>query len=308
MTGAEPPILCVAGPTASGKTAVAIELARRLGGEIVSADARQVYRHLDIGTAKPTDRERSLAPHHLIDYVDPREEYNAGRFVRDAEAAVAAIRGRGNLPIVAGGTGLYFRALTRGLDVTVGRDDAVREELQGRIEEEGSAALHEELSRIDPPSAAAIHPNDPVRIVRALEIHRVTGRTRSSFHRAGAPPRHESRMAVLDMPREMLYERIDLRFDLMMEGGFLGEVHRLLGMGYEPALPAFRSPGYRELFAHLRGTFSLEEAVRRAKREHRRYAKRQITWFRREEAKRFPLSPGGGVAGTATAVAEWYGY
>lgn len=301
------PILCIAGPTASGKTAVAIELARRLGGEIISADARQVYRYLDIGTAKPTTRERSMVPHHLIDYVEPDEEYNAGRFVRDAEKALAEIRARGCLPVLAGGTGLYFRSLIRGLDVAVGRDDALRTALQREIDEKGSAALHRQLARFDPKSAAAIHPNDSIRIIRAVEIYRITGKTRSQFHQSDTPPRHEARMALLDLPRETLYKRINFRFDLMMEGGFLDEVHALIGRGFAPTLPAFRSPGYRELFAHLRGELSLEEAIDRGKQEHRRYAKRQITWFHKEQARIFAIDPAGRTAETCNQILSWYG-
>ncbi|MFH1277035.1 MAG: tRNA (adenosine(37)-N6)-dimethylallyltransferase MiaA [Candidatus Eisenbacteria bacterium] len=299
-------LLCVIGPTASGKTAVALALAERLGGEIVSADARQVYRRLDIGTAKPTAGERGRARHHLLDVVDPDGEYHAGRFVREAEDAIEEIRGRGRRPIVAGGTGLYVRALVRGLDVSVGRHPEVRAVLEARAEAEGLLSLHDELRRVDPESAAVIHSNDRVRIIRALEVYRVSGETRSGQHRRGeGKVRRRHLLAALDPPRAILYERIDDRFDTMMEEGFLDEVRRLLRAGYDPGLPCFRSPGYREMIAHLRGGLDLEEAVERGKREHRRYAKRQPTWIRgEEEAVRFDPTGPGGVRAAAEAILQ----
>lgn len=298
-------LLCLVGPTASGKTAVAVELASRLGGEIVSADARQVYRRLDIGTAKPTAEERARAPHHLVDVVDPDDAYHAGRFVRDAERALVEIRSRGRRPIVAGGTGLYVRALVRGLDVAVGRHPEVRAELEARAEREGLAKLHDELRRVDGESAEAIHPNDRVRIVRALEVYLVSGETRSEQHRRGEGRiRRPHFLALLAPPRDHLYRRIDERFDAMMEAGFLDEVRGLLEAGYDPDLPCFRSPGYREMIAHLRGELSLEKAVEKGKREHRRYAKRQLTWTRGEEGA-VSVDPAGrgGVRGAAAVIA-----
>ncbi len=303
MSNEPPQLLCLAGPTASGKTGVAIELARSLGGEIISADARQVYQYLDIGTAKPTARERARARHHLVDYVDPTEDYSAGRFVRDAEKAITEIRSRGKLPIIAGGTGLYFRALLRGLDVWVGRDDFFRAEIKERIAQEGSAALHAELTQIDPESAARIHPNDPTRIIRALEVFQLTGKKQSEHHRENAPPRHHYRMALLTLPRQELYDRINLRFDLMIQGGLVEEVRTLLARGYGATLSCFRSPGYRELVAFLQDRISLDEAIETGKREHRRYAKRQITWFKKENAVPFELSERGAAGGSAGSPA-----
>lgn len=299
-------ILCVVGPTASGKTETAILLAERLGGEIISSDARQVYRGMDIGTAKPTADERARARHHLIDVADPDETYHAARFADEAETAMGEIRRRGRLPIVAGGTGLYVRALVRGLDVDVGRHPEVRAEIEGRIEREGLGALHQELARVDPDSAALIHRNDKVRIVRALEVYLVSGKPRSEQHRPAGEARHPFRMAGLFPPREMLYRRIDERFDRMMADRFLDEVRSLLDDGYFPGLPSFRSPGYRELIAHLTGEITLDEAVDRAKRESRRYAKRQITWFLSEDLYAVDIPDEEGTATAADRIARWF--
>jgi tRNA dimethylallyltransferase len=300
------PVLCLVGPTASGKTAVGIRLAEILLGEILSADARQVYRFLDIGTAKPTAEERKRIPHHLIDVADPDEPFHAARFVKLAEEALADLQARGVTPIVAGGTGLYVRALLRGLDVPVGRDPELRRRLFRRIEEEGTGALHEELSRVDPESAARIHPNDPTRIVRAIEVHHITGEKQSAQHRPNRPPHHPHRMAGLLPPRDRLYRRIDERFDEMMEAGLLEEVRALLGRGFPPDLPSFQSPGYREMIAHLRGELSLKDAVERAKGESRRYAKRQITWFRKEDVFWVDPAGEGGAEGATKRILHWW--
>ncbi|MBM3321571.1 MAG: tRNA (adenosine(37)-N6)-dimethylallyltransferase MiaA [Candidatus Eisenbacteria bacterium] len=301
------PILALVGPTASGKTEVGILLAERLDGEILSADARQVYRRLDIGTAKPSAEERARAAHHLLDLAEPDETFHAGRYVREAERVLAEVCARGRLPIVVGGTGLYIRALLRGLDVRVGRRPEIRAELRARFEREGSRALHVELARVDPESAVAIHPNDEVRIARALEIYLASGETRSEQHRRARGVRHDHRLAGLDPPRTVLFRRIDERFDRMIASGFLEEVRELLASGFDPDLPCFRSPGYRELLAHLRGTMSLEEATLRAKRETRRLAKRQMTWFRSEDVRWFDPTEEGGAEEAAARIASWFG-
>ncbi len=300
------PLLCLVGPTASGKTAVGIRLAELLRGEILSADARQVYRLLDIGTAKPTAEERRRVPHHLIDVADPDEPFHAARFIELAEKVLDELGTRGAAPIVVGGTGLYIRALLRGLDVPVGQDPELRRELRRRIEKEGSIALYQELSRVDPESAKRIHPNDPVRIIRALEVYQKTGRKQSDQLRPGRPPRHPYRMAGLLPARQRLYRRIEDRFDQMMKEGLLEEVRALLQRGYPPDLPAFRSPGYREMIAHVRGELSLEEATEKAKGESRRYAKRQITWFRRENVFWVDPNGEGGVEAAAKRILEWW--
>lgn len=300
-----PPLLAVVGPTASGKTGVGILLAETLHGEIISADARQVYRGLDIGTAKPTRSELQRVPHHMIDIVDPDDDFHAGRFVELAEEAIEQIRARGALPILVGGTGLYVRALVRGLDIPVGRDPEIRSELNRRAEEEGSGVLHRELVAVDPESAAVIHPNDAIRIVRALEVFRLSGEPQSALFGRGSGEKHRCLMAGLEPEREKLYRRIEGRFALMIKNGLLEEVRSLLERGYDPGLGCFRSPGYREMIQHLRGEMSLEEAVEKAIRETRRYAKRQFTWFRREDLFRVdPMEEG--LEKSVSRIVEWY--
>jgi tRNA dimethylallyltransferase len=276
-------VAVIAGPTASGKTGLAVALARRVGGEIVNADSQQVYRGLDVGTAKPTAEERALAPHHLVDVADPGEGMDAARFAALADAAIAGIAARGKVPIVSGGTGLYLRALLHGVVEAPGRDP----ELRARLEEEaarlGRPALHARLAEVDPAAAARIRPNDLVRIVRALEIAR-GGRRPSELH-AGhlfAEDRYETRPFVaLDPPRAELHERIDLRVRRMFEGGLLDEARALLDRS-GGALPRKLPIGYAEAAAVVRGAISLAEAVRRVQVAHRRYARRQVIWLRRE--------------------------
>lgn len=278
-------LLVLSGPTASGKTSVAIALARRLPLEIVSADSMQVYREMDIGTAKPSPAERALAPHHLVDVADPDEQYTAGRFVAEAVRAMEEIRRRGRVPLLAGGTGMYIRALLRGLD-PLPSDPRVRQALARRLGDEGGAALHRELARLDPPAAAKIHPRDGVRLVRALEIARITGDAPSGRRRSweGAGGRYRVLFLALAVPREELRRRIDARVEEMFRAGFLDEVGRLLAAGYPPTLKSLSSIGYRHAVAHLRGGLPLEAAKESMKRDTLRYAKRQTTWLAREPA------------------------
>ncbi len=305
-SGSDRPLLVLVGCTATGKTSVAIELARHFGGEIVSADARQVYRHLDIGTAKPTYDEMNAAHHHIVDHVDPVDSYNAGLFTEEADAAIEAIRAKGMFPIIAGGTGLYLRALIHGLDPAVGRDPALRDKLEREADKHGVPALHKRLAKVDATSAERIHENDRVRIIRALEIHSKTGRTRTAvFADATETPRHDALWAGLAWNRETLYRRINKRLDVMMEDGLLAEVKGLLAMGYDPGLSCFRSPGYREILESLDGRYDLHEALDRAKRETRRFAKRQATWFRKEAATWFEATERD-PAEVAAAIATWY--
>jgi len=278
-----PRIVVLSGPTASGKTTLALELACAFDMEIVNADSMQVYRRFDIGTAKPTLDERKGIPHHLIDVADPDEPYNAGRYVEDAEAAIGDIVSRGKTPLVVGGTGMYLRALLRGLD-PMPSDPAVRAALDRRWEEEGGAILHAELSRIDPETASRVHSSDRHRVVRALEIAAVggipAGCARSSWTCAGK--RYESLFLVLWPDRKELYRNIDVRTERMFQSGLVNEVQGLLDSGYGRELKPMKSLGYRQAVAHLLDALPLAEAAESTKRDTRRYAKRQLTWLSAE--------------------------
>jgi len=275
-------ILVIAGPTASGKTALAVALARRLGGEIVNADSQQVVRGLDVGTAKPTAEERAAVPHHLLDLVEPGEGMDAARFVALADAAIAEIAARGRLPVVAGGTGLYLRALLHGVVAAPGRDPALRARLEDEAARLGRPALHERLRAIDPSAAARIRENDLVRVVRALEIA-AGGRLPSQLHadHAFREDRYDALLLALDPPRPELHARIDARVGEMFGAGLLDEARALLRR-MSGALPARLPIGYAEAAACVRGEISEEEAVRRVQVAHRRYARRQIMWLRKE--------------------------
>lgn len=276
-------LVVICGPTASGKTGAAIRVCAEIGGEVISADAVQIYRHLDIGSAKPTAAEQAAVPHHLIDLVDPAERYSAARYVADAEVAIAEIRGRGRVPVVAGGCGLYIKALLFGLMPAPPADLEVRAQLEAVEAKGGAGTLHRQLEQIDPASAARLHPADLVRIVRALEVYQLTGRPISA-HQAEhgfAEPRHRAMVWGLDPGPEQLTERINARVDQMMDEGFLAEVEGLLERGYHRETPGMTCPGYRELAAHLAGELDLAEAVGLIQRSHRRYARRQRTWFRK---------------------------
>jgi tRNA dimethylallyltransferase len=265
-----------------GKTAAAIELAERIGGEIVNADSMQVYRCMDIGTAKPTAAEQARVRHHMIDVVDPDQPFNAAAFARLGRAAVAEIVSRGKVPVVAGGTGLYVKALLGGLARRAVSDPAARERLWQRVQSDGSAALHQRLSRVDPETAARVHPNDAVRIVRALEVLEVSGRPISAHHRghrfADAP--YTAMRIGLNLERDLLYKRIDGRVEAMLAEGLEAEVRSLLARGYGQDLKPMQSLGYRHICAYLSGRVALEEAIATCKRDTRHFAKRQLTWFR----------------------------
>jgi tRNA dimethylallyltransferase len=279
-------IVTVCGPTGSGKTGLAIELARALNGEIVGADSMQIYRYMDIGTAKPTPAEQARAVHHLIDVVDPDEAFDAAMYAEAAGRAVREIIGRGRLPLVVGGTGFYIKALVYGLFEKGPSDPAVRQRLQQAADERGSAAMHQRLAAVDPPAAAKIHPNDTYRILRALEVFEITGAPLSQFQQ-----RHRFKKRLFNplsigvaWPRPVLYDRIDRRVDRMMDQGFEAEVRGLLAKGYHRDLKSMQSLGYRHLAAFIDGETDFDEAIRTLKRDHRRYAKRQLTWFKADPA------------------------
>lgn len=279
-----PLIPVIAGPTASGKTAVAVELAKLIDGEIISADSMQVYQHLTIGTAKPTPEELQGVPCHLIDHVSPNDQYNLGRFVREAEEAMAAIQSRGRIPILCGGTGMYIRGLLHGVFSGGEPDPAIRAGLEKQAEADGLAPLFAELQQTDPASAEKYGPHDRQRILRALEVIRATGRPFSSFHdQDKAQPRFPTSFHVLEWPRTELYRRIDLRVDRMVDAGLLDEVRQYLAAGFRRDNPAMSALGYAELIAHVEGRLTLEEALDTMKRKSRNYAKRQLTWFRAVE-------------------------
>ncbi len=275
-------VAVIAGPTASGKTALAVALARRLGGEVVNADSQQVYRGLDVGTAKPTAEERAAVPHHLLDVVEPGEGMDAARFVALADAALAEIAARGKVPIVAGGTGLYVRALLHGVVPAPGRDPALRARLEEEAARLGRPALHARLAAVDPAAAAAIRPNDLVRIVRALEIA-AGGILPSALRAAHAfrEDRHDALLLALDPPRDALHARIEARVREMFSAGLLDEA-RALAARFGDAVPPRLPIGYAEAIAVVRGTLELDEAIRRVQVAHRRYARRQVIWLRRE--------------------------
>jgi len=291
MTVADPiPLLVIAGPTAAGKTAMALEVAEQVGGEIVSADSMQIYRGMDIGTAKPTREERARAPIHLIDLVAPDGEYTVVDFCRDAARAIAVIHARGRLPILCGGTGLYIRALTEGFDFPPGpRDEGVRARLRQEADELGVAALHRRLQEIDPPAAARIDPGDARRTIRALEVFELTGMPMSAQRHVDADSAAEYNCAkyVLTAPREFLFDRIERRVERMIRAGWLDEVRDLVASGVTRHSQSMQAIGYRHLLEHLDGKRDLAETVGLIERDTRRYAKRQMTWLRGSEGYRW---------------------
>ena len=285
----KPGVLAVTGPTASGKSALALEIALKHGGEIVCMDALQVYRGMDVGTAKPTKGEQALVPHHLLDVRGPEEPFSAAEYARLAEEAIGGILSRGRPPVLCGGTGLYLRALRGGLDFGgTPSDPAVRAKYQAVAEREGREALHALLKERDPETARELHPNDLRRVVRALEVLELTGRP---FQPRQAPRADGGKrpMAVvaLDWPRDALYRRIDERVKRMLDDGLAEEVRGLLDCGVSPQAQAMQGIGYKELVPYVQGQTSLEDAEELMARRTRNYAKRQLTWLRAEPGVRW---------------------
>jgi tRNA dimethylallyltransferase len=296
---AKSPAILLMGPTASGKTGLALDIARAVPAEIVSVDSALVYRGMDIGTAKPSPALRAEVPHHLIDLLDPAESYSAGRFRRDALAAMEAVRERGRVPLLVGGTMLYFRALLRGLAELPQADAALRAELDREAESRGWPALHAELAQVDPESAGRINPGDSQRIQRALEIWRLTGRPLSQLQ-AGVSAMPEGwrflKLALVPATRAELHAAIAARFDEMLAAGLVEEVRRLHARGdLHPGLPAVRAVGYRQLWSCIEGECTLDEAVVKAITATRRLAKRQMTWLRAEPGLEWVDEPGEGL-------------
>lgn len=280
---AKPKIIGVVGPTASGKTDYAIRLAKERGGEVVSCDSMQIYRHMDIGTAKPTSEEMQEIPHHMIDIAEPEENFSVARFVKLARECIDDILERGKIPVLCGGTGLYFDSIINNLEFSeMETDEEYRRSLNALAEEKGCEFVHRMLREVDPRSADAIHPNNLKRIIRALEIYKVSGKPKSVLDREQqGEPLYEGEIFGLSRPRDVLYDRINRRVDIMMEQGLLEEVKTLLSMGISPKATSMQAIGYKELVWYLDGTLTLKEAVDKIKQESRRYAKRQITWFKR---------------------------
>jgi tRNA dimethylallyltransferase len=273
-------VIAIVGPTASGKSALALRVAERLGGEIVSADSRQVYRAMDIGTAKPNAEERARVPHHLVDVVDPGERYDVLRYQRDGRAALAAIRARGHVALVVGGTGLYVRALLDGLDLSsLPHDPAVR----ARLESEDPATLHERLGAIDPDAATRVDPRNTRRLVRYLEVATIAGGPVPRVRGAQIP----ALRIGLRPPREALIAAIEQRVRAMVHAGVLDETRALVARGVDPRLPSMSAHGYVHWAAHLRGEIDLETAIAFTSRDVRAYSRRQMTWFRRDPAIRW---------------------
>jgi tRNA dimethylallyltransferase len=304
----ESPVVLLMGPTASGKSRLALELAARREVEIVSVDSAQVYRGMDIGTAKPTAQERAQVPHHLLDILDPGETYSAARFAADARRLIGEIRARGRMPLLVGGTMLYFRAFDEGLSALPAADPALRARLTREAEALGWPALHARLATADPLTAARLHPNDQQRIQRALEILEATGIAPSALHagpRSGGDPEGPVlRIALVPQDRAVLHRRIEWRFDAMVALGLVDEVRRLYARGdLHAGLPSIRAVGYRQLWAHLQGAYGLDEAIARGKAATRQYAKRQLTWLRSDDRRVLRLDPDTGNAPQAVQLA-----
>ena len=303
----KPRLIAIGGATASGKTAAAVRLCQLIGGEVVSCDSMQVYRGMDIGTAKPTLAERGGIPHHMIDIVDPAENYSVSAFREQASAVIQDILARGKQPVLCGGTGLYIDALTRPMAFSQQSDDALREALKSVAGEPGGKArLHDMLAAVDPDSAARLHENDVRRVIRAIEIYRLTGRTMTEQMAIDQEREGDYRVSLfaLDWPREALYRRIDQRVDQMIARGLVAEVQRLLQQGVPPESTAMQALGYKEIAAALNGQCAMDEAVDAIKLGTRHYAKRQLTWLRRDGRARWIPAEGQDLTEIVNTIIE----
>lgn len=285
MNAQKKPLFILIGPTAVGKTEISIELAHKLNGEIISADSMQIYKYMDIGTAKITEEEKRGIKHYLIDEIYPDQKFSVSDFKRLAEKYITEILNKGKLPIVVGGTGLYINSLVYELDFTNAiSNQKFRNEMMSKVKAFGNKYIHDELRRIDPISAERIHINDTKRIIRALEIYHETGKPMSYYYKNFRKPNSKYNIAMvgLTIDRANLYKRINYRIDKMIELGLVNEVKNLLKMGYSSDLVSMQGLGYKEIIAYLKGECTLEEAINILKRDTRRFAKRQLTWFRRD--------------------------
>jgi len=279
-------IIAVAGPTASGKTALSIEIAREFNGEIVSCDSMQIYKGMDIGTAKPTEEEKAGILHHMIDIVEPFENYNVVNYKNDAEKVIDDILKRGKLPVVVGGTGLYMDSVLNNVKFSETEEISdKRKKLTDLLEQKGKEYMHSMLKDIDPQSAEKIHPNNTRRVIRALEIYYTTGKTMTQANEESLQPKkYDSLVIGLSWDREILNERINKRVDIMVKDGLIEEVTRLKNAGIPKSCTAMQAIGYKEIYSYLEGEISLLEAIEKIKLESRKYAKRQMTWFRRNKS------------------------
>jgi tRNA dimethylallyltransferase len=284
--------LLIMGPTASGKSALALALSERIGGEIVNADSMQVYKDFRVLTARPTSEEEARVAHHLYGHIDSGDLYSTGRWRGEALKAIAAVAGRGKTPILVGGAGLYFKALTQGLADIPAADPGLRQLLRKRLAAEGAPALHAELARFDPKTAERLNANDAPRVLRALEVFETTGESISALQAATRPPLAQNQWAGVKLlpERGALYGAIEARFAAMLANGALGEARAVLARNLDPALPAMKAHGAPALMAHVRGELSLEEAAEIAKRDTRRYAKRQFTWMANQMGDWTPIT------------------
>jgi len=277
----KPKVIVICGPTALGKTSTGIHLAKSFDGEIISADSMQIYRYMDIGTAKPTSDEQACVKHHMIDVINPDEHFDARNYAILSRKKVMELHKQKKIPFVVGGTGLYIKALIHSLFQTKASDSGIRDRLKDEVKAHGSAYLYKKLCHQDPDTAKKIHPNDTYRIIRALEVYELTGKTLTELHHAHGFK--DSPFVVLKIglhiPRELLYDRINKRAEIMINSGFVDEVKRLLTMGYSPELKSMKSIGYRHMVNFIEGYCTWDETVRTLKRDTRRYAKRQMTWF-----------------------------
>ncbi len=278
------PLIIITGPTAVGKTELAIWLASQLKTEIISADSMQIYRELDLGTAKPSKLEQAQAKHHLIDLVNPEQEFTVAEYQQHFQQTVTTLHQAGKIPLVVGGTGFYLRSALQEFtfEATASADYQLREKLKQEAALHGSLVLHQRLAQLDPVTAAKLHPHDLVRIIRALEVYEITGKSISSLAKKSLAPKYQTIYLFLNRDRTELYARIETRAEQMMAEGFLDEVTQLLEKGYDPKSKALQGLGYKQLISHLQGEISYATALTEIKKQTRHYAKRQLTWFRRE--------------------------
>jgi len=277
------PLLVILGPTAVGKTEVALNLLGKIRGEIISADSRQIYKEMDIGTGKPSPAIRKKFPHHLVDIISPSQIFNAGEFKKQAEKIIKKLQRENKLPIVVGGCGLYIRALVDGLFVGPGADWNLRKKLKEEAKEKGNEALYEKLKKIDSETASRLHPNDQRRVIRALEVYCLSGKKISSYQKEHPSFLSKTVIVGLRRKRDSLYKLINERVDEMVKEGLIEEVETLLKKGYDEDLPSMQGLGYRQIVGYIKGRYSKEEAIRLIKRDTRRFSKRQLSWFKKDK-------------------------